>query len=142
MVKNCKKCDKVFRQKVGIQEYCTNECRESARVRIAAYDGVSTGKVGAVSELIISADLLKHGYNVFRAVSQSCDCDLIIEKKGKLFKVEVTGGYLNRLGKLNRPTHKLKDQHKFDILAIYIHKTSEIQYVTNDQKNKWIPAPS
>lgn len=44
---------------------------------------------GALSELIASADLIKNGYEVYRALSPSSFCDLLAIKNGEIFKLEI-----------------------------------------------------
>jgi len=76
--------------------------------------GVPTGTVGAISELRVCVDLLSRGFEVFRAVSQSCSCDLAILKSGQLLRIEVKTGYKRTDGK---PIFS-KIVHKADILAL------------------------
>jgi hypothetical protein len=79
--------------------------------------GLNAGTVGAIGELIVSADLLQKGYEVFRALSPSSSCDLaILTKEKKLIRVEVKTGYRTKMtGRLGcaKP-----DNARFDILAI------------------------
>jgi len=39
---------------------------------------LSSGTTGAISELVAAADLMRHGYHVFRALSPNCPSDLVI----------------------------------------------------------------
>lgn len=39
-------------------------------------------------------DLMSKGYHVFRALSPSCPCDLLILKDGELLKIEVKTAYI------------------------------------------------
>lgn len=50
---------------------------------------IPSGTIGAIAELRVSAHLLRLGYEVFRAVSMHCSCDLVISKSGKTARVEV-----------------------------------------------------
>lgn len=55
---------------------------------------LDTGQLGTVAELRVSADLIKLGYHVFRALSPSCPCDLVIVRGVEVLRVEVrTGRY-------------------------------------------------
>lgn len=88
---------------------------------------ITTGITGAISELRVSADLLTRGFAIFRAVSQSCECDLIAMKNKKLFRVEVTTcRQVAKNGSLGNT--KKADGHKFDILATYISSEDRIVY--------------
>lgn len=89
---------------------------------------LSTGKIGAVQELSVAADLLLRGYDVFRAVSPSSSCDIVILHKKKLYRVEVKTGHYGRSGELYYPKG---DSSKYDFLAVVI---------TNDNKKiKYFP---
>lgn len=76
-----------------------------------------TSNTGAAHELLVSADLMLKGYEVFRALSPDCPCDLAILKEGRLLRVQVTTGYRNLKGKVTWPP---KDPSKHDLLAVVI----------------------
>ena len=46
-----------------------------------------------MAELVIAADLMQKGYDVFRALSPHCFCDLLAVKAGRTIRVEVRTGY-------------------------------------------------
>lgn len=77
---------------------------------------VNTSATGAISELLVCADLYRHGYEVFRALCMCCSCDLVVLKYGKLLRVEVKTGGLNENGK--RSTLPLPDSSKYDLLCV------------------------
>ena len=83
-----------------------------------------TGTVGAISELHVCCDLLRRGYEVFRAVSSHCSCDLSILKDGKLTRVEVTTGTLGIKGKISFPK---KQNTKSDLIAV-VMRDGKIHY--------------
>lgn len=90
-----------------------------------------TGRKGAQGELMVTADLLKRGYEVWRAVSGHAACDLVTEITGRLYKVEVRtvsrqvdGGVNSHGGLLSR-----KGLH---ILAVYDRITGAIRYFAED----------
>src|SRR5229473_1308913 len=62
--------------------YCSPKCAaEAARRRngvIRQFPDLSASKVGAISELVVTADLLAKGFDVFRALSPAASCDLAI----------------------------------------------------------------
>ena len=76
-------------------KYCSRKCRQmQTRLRYSAstisqISGLSKGKIGAAGELQVCIDLIKKGYDVFRAIAASCPCDMVAMKKGKLFRIEV-----------------------------------------------------
>jgi hypothetical protein len=90
----CGQCDKLCTSSWNHTRFCSTAC--SRAYWLAAYQkdrgnyskDLSTGTVGAISELRVCADLLAKGYEVFRAVSQSCSCDLAILKNQKLTRID------------------------------------------------------
>jgi Holliday junction resolvase-like predicted endonuclease len=76
---------------------------------------LSRGNTGAVSELVVCADLLKKGYEVFRSVSPSSSCDLIVLKDGKTLTIEVRTGCVNSDG-----THRYSGRVKASVLAVVV----------------------
>ncbi len=108
----CKTCHKPF-MGYGTKVYCSVECRESYG-KHQPFD-ISSGSIGAVGELVVAADLLRKGYEVFRSVSPSCSADIVIHRDGKSRRVEVRTGFIQTSGKIvaNRV-------HRADILAIVL----------------------
>lgn len=87
---------------------------------------VPTGTRGAISELAVSADLLRKGHAVFRALSPSCSCDLVVLTPGNtLLRIEVTTGARNVTGAGIQYPPKKHERH--DILAVVLH--DEIRYI-------------
>lgn len=78
--------------------YCSHSCREKAKseeaekLRAKKAARLSTGKRGAISELRVCVDLMEKHYEVFRAVSPACSCDIAILKNGKFLRVECKTG--------------------------------------------------
>lgn len=89
--------------------------------------GLASSTTGAVSELTVACDLLKRGYEVFRAVSPSCSCDLAILKDNKLVRVEVRTAQRNQVtGNVLYPN---PDRNRFDVLALVLLADNEIIYI-------------
>ena len=115
-VRVCKQCGGEFRRKLNTL-YCSPACSRSAAKGL--YDRFSsvpipTGTVGAISELRIAADLLAKGYEVFRAVSSACSCDLMVLKDGVSLRIECRTGYTNKkTGKVYTSR-----KNKADVVAI------------------------
>lgn len=84
------------------------------------------GSIGACAEMVICADLLRRGYDVYRSLSPNADCDLIISFKGKLCRVEVKSAIYKR----GRPMFRRErlDQTKFDMLALAFLRESRVIY--------------
>jgi hypothetical protein len=102
-------------------KYCSKACQKivfgSRNHGSGKPRQLSTGTIGAISELVICADLMKRGYHVFRAVSPSCPCDLLILMDGRPLRVEVTSGIMNNNGTISYSRHV---KENFDMLAIVL----------------------
>jgi predicted nucleic acid-binding Zn ribbon protein len=104
------------------KKYCSAKCGYLAfrKRQNKKYDiPLSKGTIGALHELVVSAELMRKGFHVFRAQSPSCPCDLIAMNQGDILRIEVTTGTYFMNGKTGFPPRK--DEHKFDILAIVFH---------------------
>ncbi len=104
----------------NLKKYCSPECRKEYSQRrhreinpiiwdgIPAKQGISLGTVGAAGELLVAVHLMGQGHHVFRALSPSCPCDLVVLKNKKLCTIEVRKGQQNRSGTCNF-SHKNSD---------------------------------
>lgn len=91
--------------------------------------GLTTGTTGAISELVVSAELMRRGYAVFRSLSPSCFCDLIAHKDGRQYRVEVRTGYRAQTGKLGFP----RNTHgEIDIFGVNVPGTGEVIFLGVD----------
>lgn len=101
---------------------CSSECsRVHSTVQYRRNNPRNTkynkGATGAISELLASSDLLKRGYEVFRALNSQAVCDLaIISKEGTLLRIEVKSATLGVSGNLLYPK-RASQKGKHDILA-------------------------
>jgi len=113
--KTCSTCNEPFLGTFN-QIYCSKNCSTYRQT----YPGLSRGTAGAISELIVCADLLKKGYEVFRAVSQSCSCDLLISKNGVIKRLEVR----TASGKEENPSFPIhpRDRGKQDHFAAVLNE--------------------
>ena len=88
---NCKHCGKPLPARRS--SFCTRQCSknfEKAQYRAKFPESrLSKPTVGAMSELRVAVDLLSKGYEVFRAVSPACSCDLIALRDGQTLRIEV-----------------------------------------------------
>ncbi len=128
----CRQCGRSISEKRQRRHavFCSTKCRVAGMEDLTYYKNMDKGSVGAMHEMIVCCDLLKHGYNVFRNVAPTGKCDLIIHRfGGSILRVEVTGYRLNR-GGIVYP----KKEHKgFDILAICVASSAEIVYKCSDE---------
>ena len=117
----CKCCGKEIPAKrlYYNSEYCSNYCRSRSKYltfrTINPKSSLPTATVGAVSELVVCCELLKMGYEVFRAVSPACSCDIAILKNKILTRVEVRSGCILPSGKI---TFATSSNERYDIMAI------------------------
>lgn len=117
---NCLNCGNSFCTNFSLMKFCSSECRTEKYSR-DSFSGdkllLSSGTVGAISELIISADLMRKGYSIFRALSPSCFCDVIAIKNDRILKIEIRTGYVSKHnGKYNFPKKK---RGNIDLYGIY-----------------------
>lgn len=124
--RQCAKCSQPIPEHKGRRgnqiKYCSKSCRDEYwRNQQQGHDSkailLNNNNKGALGELKVTCDLLEKGFSVFRSVSPSCDCDLVIMKDGILKRVEVTTGYRGMSGKLFFVPHK---KENYDILALII----------------------
>lgn len=138
--KNCTICGKEFETNKSMMKMCSTECRNKSSYRAlgrVVILGNTRGSgllppntVGSISELAIAQDLLLKGYAVFRSMSPSCYCDLIVVKEGKTIHMEVRTGYRSTVsGKLSFPT---KISEYADCYGIWERNSKECFYVKKD----------
>lgn len=71
---------------------------------------------GSISELRTAVDLMKRGYEVFRAVDASASCDLLILKDQKTLRVQVKTSHRLANGRIFQEGLK----GNFDVLALVL----------------------
>lgn len=129
IIKHCIICSKSIprnRARWSHVKYCSDECARKAYQDkyYLPYKGLSTSTVGTINELRVCCDLLSKGYEVFRALSPHCSCDLAILKNGKLLRIEVRAGYKKKDGTIKCGTAPQKinsfKEIKADIWAIVV----------------------
>ena len=84
----------------------------------------STGKLGALGELLASADLMKRGFEVYRAISPASSCDLCVIKNSRKYSVEVRTGHRTADGKIATMRAKVRA----DFLAVVLHYENTVVY--------------
>jgi hypothetical protein len=125
----CKECGREFQLTRNRYLFCSKKCRSDNSRNLNKTrneSGLSTGSVGALREFITCVDLMKRGYEVFRALSPNSSCDLIAMKEGKIWRVEVTTGYIRKDGSMSWVKH---DESKYDVLAA-VMPDSTVIYVS------------
>ena len=129
MDKICTHCGKSYKSsptRGGVQKYCSKKCQLAFVYGNGVLPNkIPPGTVGALSELIASADLMRKGFEVYRALSPASSCDVLAIKGKKVFTFEVRTGYKSTDGKritVNRTNQRAEN------LIIVIRGTNEIVY--------------
>jgi len=139
----CEMCGTDFKSNYKTSKTCSRKCFEERRAKASGryvmrerFSDVSGGTVGAMSELIVSVDLMKKGYSVFRAISPACFCDIIAVKNGKMLKVEVRTAYKNLVtGNLSFPTKLSEDKkNSANCYGLYERNENKVYYLSLDKK--------
>lgn len=134
----CAYCGEKFKYR-GNKKYCSRKCqqaqadeRERQRKHSLWVDGVPRNTIGAGHELLACLDLMRKGYNVFRAISPSAPCDVILLDKDNLktLRVEIRTCRVNDDGSISF-SGGLKGNEKFDIYAAVLHD-GRIEYFDNE----------
>lgn len=121
--RKCKKCEAEFSTSKSQQVFCSAECyRALENNQWGSGLGFSTGTVGAIAELMASVELMKAGFEVYRALSQSSSCDILGVKDGQLYGFEVRSATATKSGKLSYPTKNIRAKN----LVLVIHRESRV----------------
>jgi len=103
---------------------CSKNREASLRMATAAsHLGLKRSVVGPLAEMMVTVDLMRRGYYVFRAVGPHCPCDLIVLHDDHHLRVEVRTAYKGRTGTIHASREK-----KADIWAGVMMKENEIVY--------------
>jgi len=115
----CIQCGKILPSRRW--RYCSEDCyrkfQHAIYITHNPFRGTCAATTGAISELRVAIDLLAKGYDVFRALSPACPCDLAILKDSQLLRVEVRTGYTSISGNIYRSSITGKDATKIDLYA-------------------------
>lgn len=84
------------------------------------------GAIGATAELLVAADLLRRGYDVYRSVASNADCDLIVGRYKKLCRIEVKSAVV-RDGYVRFKSHRM-NLLAHDVLALCFLRDFRIEY--------------
>ena len=133
--KKCEICRTSFRHQFPNTKACSETCRKIRTNKIHgryAVDNIPSNTIGSISEMQVAVDLMRNGFSVFRALSQSCHCDLIATKLESVFRIEVKTGYKSpKTGKIQHP--KLVSE-KYDIFAAYERNEAKVYYFWKNGK--------
>lgn len=109
-----------------VAKYCSTSCVDKGRSRthFAVFGTqLSTGTIGTIGELVVAADLMRRGYEVFRALSPACSSDLIILVGCRAIRIEVRTGYTTTKG-----VSWSREKFRADVFAVVLHDSSPVIY--------------
>ena len=125
----CKNCGHAFAALRRAQQFCSKGCRCAMynTVTHGRFDGcpVSPGTAGAIGELRAAADLMLLNLPVFRALSPSCPCDLVVLHGAELLTIEVRNGYRNLV---NQAIVCSNNHQGADLFAVYLRAEDSVHY--------------
>jgi hypothetical protein len=132
MPKICPVCGNSFLTRRTGQKICSPECRKREQIKYkrSAYGEnykLSASTKGALSEMIVCSDLLKRGYYVFRSITPNSPYDVVAEKNGRTYRVEITTGRRGISGSLWYNKHNDR-RDRFDVVAVWSPLENEITY--------------
>jgi hypothetical protein len=81
------------------------------RIRKAHFQG------GTISELVAAIDLMRRGYDVFRALSAQSSCDLVAIGHDQMLRIEVRSTTYGKVGKPYAVAAR-RDAGRFDVYAL------------------------
>lgn len=120
-------------------KYCSLSCQRAATKRVygtvrdAFTAEVPSSTVGAVAELIVAADLLSRGFEVFSAVSPAASCDLAYLRPDGLRRIQVRTGNRRSVDGRVLFCRTDKDLGRQELYAVVLHSTPrEIIYLDCD----------
>ncbi|MGH3427951.1 MAG: group I intron-associated PD-(D/E)XK endonuclease [Mycobacteriales bacterium] len=118
--RKCLECKKpLSNARRSNRRYCSAGCRDKNPECLRYGRRLTSATTGAIHELEVSCDLLKKGYEVFRALSPSCSCDLAILKDGRLLRIEVRTGHLLKSGKLSYARDRTDEGRQDHFAVVY-----------------------
>lgn len=101
---------------------CTTRHHNTQRIYLSTRLDLPAPTVGALAELVVGADLMRRGYEVFRSLSPAASCDLAILGPEGLRRVEVRTAYRTKHGV------QVKTNGRYDLFAAVIHCENLIIY--------------
>ena len=103
-----------------------------------------TSEKGDIGELVVAADLISKGFNVFTPISSTSPFDLLVFKDGKYYRVQVKYRKINDNGSLNVSMTRHSISHSkikeventfVDVMVIYCPCTRECYYIDSKEFN-------
>lgn len=119
MDSKCEQCGKEYKQKQPNQKFCGKACSNEWH-KPGREHGIKASLRGGYAELTACTNLIRRGYDVYRAVCDHGPCDLVAIKDGRATRFEVTSGTIGRRsGKIAYVRHE-RHAGKFDAFAVVL----------------------
>jgi predicted nucleic acid-binding Zn ribbon protein len=134
-----KRCDNQYcNAPVGThQQFCSARClldaekrqrivNEASRQKYGIAEAIDVEvagdpvRAGAMAEHVAIIDLMRHRFDVYRAVSSASSCDLVAIRDEEIIRIEVRCGYYTK-SKGVRCNRKKSDQGKSDMYAMVVN---------------------
>lgn len=120
----CVACGELYRAIYGTQKYCSPTCRKVATVRTYSVPaetrlyGISPSTLGTLREMLVAIDLMRRGFDVFKAMSPNSPCDLVaLRGDSPALRIEVKTAVQSPVtGKVAVP----RPRHNCDLLGLVV----------------------
>lgn len=90
---------------------------------------ISPGSKGDLSELLVCIDLMKKGYEVYRAVSPASYCDLLAIKGEEIKKIEVRTGFYYESVKGDKRLQYPKKRTENKEVIVVTYSDNKLHYI-------------
>ena len=110
-------------------KFCSKSCERKTNAPLRENLNISSGKVGTISELLVCIDLMKKGWEVYKAIYQSSFCAAIAIKNGVILKLEIRTGYYNKNKDGGLNLHYARNKIYDKNVAVYTAYDNKIHYI-------------
>lgn len=133
----CKYCSETYEANQNHQKFCSRLCAANYWGKKKRPRAHSPSKQGTMSELTVSLDLMRHGWEVFSGLSPDASCDLIAMRDGALMRVQVKTVSKSKDGALTSADLR-NDLGRYDVLALIDQDGTQCEYYTAERVT-WQP---
>lgn len=132
----CPCCGVLFeRPRSGVarlRKYCSKSCG-AKHTSASEVWGIPKGSMGAYTESVVQADLLRRGWYVYRSVSPNAPVDLVAVSDEEMFMIECRTAHLTSKGELSfiRKIHSHAPPGRV-IFGLFVVESKNILYLDTD----------
>lgn len=123
---SCLTCKQEISSSDPNQKLCSDECRKRFYNHSSIFRHLPSHTVGAIAEFEVGLHLIKNGFAVFKALSQSCFCDLVAIKGDEKMYIEARTGYKALNKKIYFPKALHGEKGLVTTYGIFIPETDEV----------------